>query len=48
MLKTRRIKVKNIRNGEIPTVTEIIKTTTIIIIIIIIVMMNKICNRIKM
>ena len=44
MLKTRRIKVKNIRNGEILTVTEIIKT----IIIIIIVMMNKICNRIKM
>ena len=43
MLKTRRIKVKNIRNGEILTVTEIIKT-----IIIIIVMMNKICNRIKM
>ena len=43
MLKTRRIKVKNIRNGEILPVTEIIKT-----IIIIIVMMNKICNRIKM
>ena len=43
MLKTRRIKVKNIRNGEILTVTEIIKT-----IIMIIVMMNKICNRIKM